>query len=172
MPPRSKERSLVATYESHTAAASAIMSLHKAGIDMQRFSLVGRGFHTEEQPLGFYSAGDRIRHWGGRGAFLGSVWGVLFGTAFFFFPTTGPLVILGPLVAQVVGALEGAVLGGSLGAFSAAFAQLGIPRTKIMKYEADLKTGKFLVLARGATEFLKGARSVLRTTGASHLATC
>ena len=166
----SNEHAVVAIYDTHTGAQAAVMALQKAGIDMKRLSIIGQGFHTEEHAVGFYTMGDRIMHWGGQGAVLGSLWGMLFGSAFFFLPAIGPVVVLGPLVAWIVGALEGAAVGGSVGALAGAFASIGIPKDSIVEYESQVKAGKFLLLARGTAGMIEEARSVLRSTGATHLA--
>ncbi|MEN9578417.1 MAG: hypothetical protein RJA70_1426 [Pseudomonadota bacterium] len=165
----SNEHSVVATYDSHTGAQGAITALQKAGIDMKRLSIIGKGFHTEEHAMGFYTTGDRIKHWAGNGAFLGSLWGMLFGTAFFFLPAIGPVVVMGPMVAWIVGVLEGAAVGGSVGVFAGALTSIGIPKDSIVKYELEVKAGKFLVLARGTADMVEQARGVLGSTGASRL---
>jgi hypothetical protein len=95
---------------------------------------------------------------------------MLFGGAFFFIPAVGPVVVMGPLVAWLVGALEGAAVGGSVGALAAALASAGIPKESVVKYEQEVKTGKYLVLARGTAALVEQARSVLGSTGPSHLA--
>jgi len=56
------------------------------------------GDHSEEDVVGYYNTGDRMRSWGKNGAFWGGIWGVLFGSAFFVIPGIGPLVAAGPLV--------------------------------------------------------------------------
>jgi uncharacterized membrane protein len=170
MTPSTQEYSVVAIYDTHTDAEAALKDLQKAGLDMKRLSIIGKDFHTEEHALGFYTSGDRMKFWGVRGAFWGSLWGVLFGGAFFFIPAIGPLVVMGPLVGWIVGALEGAAVGGAAGVFAAALAGIGIPKDSIVKYELDVKAGKFLVLARGTAEMITHAHVVLGTTGASLLA--
>ena len=72
--------------------------------------------------LGYYNTGDRMMYWGKLGAFWGGLWGLLFGSAFFLVPGIGPLVVAGPLVTWIVGALEGAVV---MGGFSALGAHIG-----------------------------------------------
>ncbi len=161
--------SVVAIYDSHTGAESAIKALQQAGLDMKRLSIVAKDFHTEEHALGFYTSGDRMKFWGGRGVFWGSLWGMLFGSAFFFIPAFGPLVVMGPLVAWIVGALEGAAVGGAAGVLAAALTGIGIPKESVLKYESEVKAGKFLVLAVGTADMIEHARSVLRTTGPSQL---
>ncbi len=169
MTPSPQEHSIVAIYDSHTGAESALKELQKAGLDMQRLSIIGKDFHTEEHALGFYTSGDRMKFWGVRGAFWGSLWGILFGGAFFFIPAIGPLVVMGPLVGWIVGALEGAAVGATAGVVAAALTSIGIPKDSVVKYELDVKAGKFLVLARGTPEMIAHAHVVLGTTGASLL---
>lgn len=111
-----------------------------------------------------------MRFWGGRGAFWGSIWGMLFGGAFFLIPAIGPIVVMGPLAVWLVGALEGAALGGATGALAAALTSVGIPKDSVVKYDAEVKAGKFLVLANGTPEMLERARVVLGTVDPSFLA--
>ena len=165
-----QESSVVAIYDSHDTAESAVRVLPQAGIDMTRLSIVGKNFHSEEHATGFYTAGDRMKFWGGRGAVWGGLWGMLFGGAFFFIPAIGPIIAMGPLVGFIAGALEGAVVGGAAGVFGAALASAGIPEQSVIKYETELKAGKFMVLAFGTADVIEKARAVLGTTGASHLA--
>jgi len=165
-----QEHSVVAIYDSHTDAENAIKALQQAGLDMKRLSIVGKDFHTEEHALGFYSSGDRMKFWGGRGAFWGTLWGMLFGSAFFFIPAFGPLVVMGPLVGWIVGSLEGAAIGGAAGVLAAALTSIGIPKDSVVKYETEVRAGKFLVLARGTADMIEHAHVVLGTTGASLLA--
>jgi hypothetical protein len=81
---------------------------------MKQLSLIGRGYHTEEHPIGFYTKGDRIRSWGKFGIFWGTIWGLLFAPAVFILPSFGVVAMAGPVVTALVSALEGAVVGGSL----------------------------------------------------------
>lgn len=58
-------------FDTHVQAEEAIQTLNKAGFDVKKLSLVGKGYHSEEHPLGFYTKGDRIKAWGGHGCVLG-----------------------------------------------------------------------------------------------------
>src|SRR6202046_2544932 len=112
----SNTSSVVAVYESHDLAESAIRKLQKDGFDMKKLSIVGKDYHTEEHVVGYYTACDRMTYWGKMGAFWGGFWALLFGSAFFWVPGVGPLLVAGPLVTWIVGALEGAVVTGGLSA--------------------------------------------------------
>ena len=112
-----------------------------------------------------------MKAWGRIGAFWGGLWGLLFGAAFFIIPGIGPVVLAGPLVASLVGALEGAVVVGGLTALGAALAGLGIPRNSVVQYETALKADKFLVIAHGTQEEVARAKSIIDsgpTTAAIH----
>ncbi|MGA8005327.1 MAG: general stress protein [Burkholderiales bacterium] len=160
---------VVGIYNSHTDAEASIKELQRSGFNMKKLSIVGKDYHTEEHVVGYYNTGDRMKVWGKLGAFWGGLWGLLFGSALFIIPGIGPLVVLGPLVGWIVGALEGAVVMGGLSALGAALYGIGIPKDSIMKYETALKSDKFLVIAHGTADEVAKAKSILKTTGAAEI---
>ena len=160
------KQATVAVYDTHTQAEKAIKKLQQEGLDMQQLSIVGKDYHTEEHVVGYYNAGDRIKFWGSEGAFWGGMWGLLFGSAFFFIPGIGPLVVAGPLVTWIVGALEGAVLLGGVSAIGAGLYSLGIPENSILRYETALKNDKFVLIAHGSVEETTKAREILGRSSA------
>ncbi|VAX09613.1 hypothetical protein MNBD_GAMMA26-710, partial [hydrothermal vent metagenome] len=97
------KNSCVALYSTHDLAEEAVRVLQKAAFDIKKVSIIGKGYHREEHPIGFYNTGDRVRFWGAQGAFWGGVWGLLVGAALFWIPGLGPVVMAGPLVAALVG---------------------------------------------------------------------
>jgi len=159
-----KSNAVVAIYKSHTEAEAAVKELQRSGFDMKKLSIVGRDFHTDEDVVGYYNAGDRMKHWGKLGAFWGGIWGLVFGSAFFLTPGVGPLLVAGRLVAWIVGALEGAVVVGGLSAVGAGLYSLGIPKNSILRYETALKTGKFVVIAHGSADETAQAQKIINGT--------
>jgi uncharacterized membrane protein len=83
-----KNNSVVAIFKSHIEAETAVKELQQAGFDMKKLSIVGRDYHTDENVVGYYNTGDRMKYWGKLGAFWGGFWGLLFGSAFFLFPVS------------------------------------------------------------------------------------
>ena len=154
----------VAVYTTHAEAEKAVTELQKSGFDMTKLSIIGKNPHAEEHVVGFYNTGDRITFWGAQGAFWGTVWGMLMGAAFFAVPGLGPILVAGPVVAWVVGALEGAVTLGGLSAIGAGLYSIGIPKDSVIAYEIAVKTDQFLLLAHGTTVEAARARDVLQTT--------
>src|ERR1700690_4191832 len=159
-----KEDSVVAVYRQHDEADRAVKELQRGGVDMRKLSVVGKGYHTDEQVLGYYNTGDRMKYWGKMGAFWGGFWGLLFGSAFFMIPGLGPILVAGPLVAWIVGALEGAVVVGGLSALGAGLYSIGIPKDSIVKYEAALKSDKFLLLAHGTANEVAKVKDIIEST--------
>ena len=159
--------SVVATFKTHTQAEEAVKQLAEAGVDMKLLSIVGKGYHTEENVVGYYNAGDRMLYWGTQGAFWGGFWALLFGSGFFLVPGIGPLLVAGPLVAAIVGALESAVVVGGFSALGAALASIGIPNNSILAYEASIKSGQFLMVAHGTPEEIERAKVLLGDSGAT-----
>lgn len=148
-------------FNSHVEAEDAIRLLGKSGFDVKKLSLVGKGYHSEEHPLGFYSTGDRIKTWGGTGAFWGGIWGLLFAPAVFFLPGLGVVAMAGPFVVTLVSALEGAVVVGGMSALGAALSQIGVPKDEVIKYEMALKADKYVLMIHGDQGEVAKARAVL-----------
>ncbi len=159
----------VGVFPNHEAAEKAVKSLASAGIDMKNLSLVGKGFHSDEKVIGFYSSGDRIKFWGSRGAFWGGFWGLFFGGMFLTIPVVGHVIVLGYLAATAISAVEGAVFVGGLSALGAALYGIGIPKNSIIQYEEDMKADRFLVMAHGTDEEVERARKILTALNPSRL---
>ena len=156
---------VVAVYPSHGQAEEAVKQLSTAGFNMRNLSIVGQNYESVEQPIGFVNSGDRMLTWGKFGAFWGSIWGLLFGSAMLFVPGVGFVMFAGWIVA----ALEGAVVGGGLAALGGAFASIGVPDKSIVRYESELKAGNFLLLAHGTQAEVDRAMSSLSSTQATHI---
>ncbi len=136
---------------------------------MKNLSLVGKGYHSDEKVIGFYSSGDRIKFWGSRGAFWGGFWGLFFGGVFMTIPVIGHLVVLGYLAVVAVSAVEGAVVVGGLSALGAALYGIGIPKDSVIRYEADMKADRFLVMAHGTDAEVERAKKILASASPSRL---
>lgn len=159
-----------AIYDTHTQAEEAIKSLQRAGFNLEKLSIVGKDYHTEEHVIGFYNAGDRMQYWGKLGAFWGGLWGLLLGAGMFLIPGIGHIMVLGPLATWIVGALENAVIVGGLSALGAGLYSIGIPRNSIIQYETAIKAGKFVVVAHGTGDEVARAKDILQSTEAVTLA--
>lgn len=156
-----KNNAIVAVFNDHRAAEDAVRRLAEGGLDIKNFSIVGKGYHSEEKIVGFYNAEDRIMFWGKNGAMWGGLWGLFFGGILMTIPVVGSVVVLGHLAAMVFAAIEGAVVVGGLSAVGAAIFSIGIPKNSVIEYEAALKTDALLVVAHGPVDEMERAKTIL-----------
>jgi uncharacterized membrane protein len=161
-----KKNVMVAVYDTHIEAENGIKELQKAGFAMKKLSIVGKDYHSDEHVVGYYNTGDRMKYWGKYGAFWGGIWGLLFGSAFFMIPGFGPILVAGPMVAWVIGALESAAVVGGLSALGAGLYSIGIPKDSVLKYETAIKAGKYVLIAQGTVDEVANARKNIAKTKA------
>jgi hypothetical protein len=166
------QSSAVAIYNTHTDVEAAVKYLQTAGIDMELLSIVGKDYRTEDHVVGYYKkTGDRLKYWGKLGAFWGGVWSLCTGgEAFFWMPGVGPILVGGPLVSSIVGALEGATVHSGLTVIGSALHAMGIPKSSVINYESALKANKFLVVVHGANGEASKANGIFRKTEPIELA--
>ena len=162
---------VVAVYDAHTGAEQAVKELQTSGFDMKKLSIVGKNTHAEEHVVGFYNTGDRIEYWGKAAPFWGGIWGLLFGAAFFAIPGVGPVLAAGPVVAWIVGALEGAAVVGGVGAIGAGLYSIGLPKDSVLEYEVALKTDRYLLMVHGTPAEAAKASEILKGTHPAELNT-
>jgi hypothetical protein len=67
----------------------------------------------------------------------------------------------GPVIAWIVGALEGAVVVGGVGAVGAGLFSIGIPKDSVLKYETAVKSDKYLLLVSGSSSEVLKAKEIL-----------
>ncbi|MDX5997831.1 DUF1269 domain-containing protein [Shewanella oneidensis] len=160
---------VAALFSSHDQAESGIRALQKGGFDMQELSIVGRDYHTEEQPLAYFNTGERIKFFGKVGATWGALVGMLLGSALIFIPVFGHIVVLGPLVTTLAAGIQGAVVGGGVSALFGALTAIGIPKDSIIRYETAIKADKFLVIVHSSIGEQSYARDLLSQAGGTDI---
>jgi hypothetical protein len=165
----SKEHLVVAIYAQHSDAENAINLLKKGNFDIKKLAILGKGYQTEDDVVGYYTTGERMKHWGKMGAFWGGLWGLLAGSAFFLIPGVGPVMVAGSAVAWIVAALESAAVVGGLSALGAGLYSKGISKGNVLKYESSIKAGKYLLIAHGTPEEAEAARRILANTNAEEV---
>jgi hypothetical protein len=162
--------SAVAIYDTHTDADAAVRNLQSSGVDMKLLSMIGKDYRTEDHVVGYYKADGQLKYWGRLGVFWAGMWHLLVGEAFFWMPGVGPILVGGPLVSSIVGALEGATVHKGLTALGSALHEMGIPRSRVIDYESALKANKFILVVHAVNGEATRANEILRGTGAIELA--
>jgi hypothetical protein len=166
----SSNNAVAAIYDTHVQAEHALKELQEAGVDMKSLSIVGRGTHTDEHVVGYYTTGDRMLYWGKVGAFWGGFWGLLLGSGLFLVPGFGPILAAGPIVGWIVAGLEGAVAFGGVSAIGAGLVSIGIPKDSVIKYDVALKTDKYVLVVHGTPQEVEKAKNVIASTEQTHYA--
>jgi hypothetical protein len=152
---------VIAMFDDHRKADAGVRQLIASDFDMNHFSVVGKGYHTEEKIVGLYTAGDRMKMWGKYGAFWGGMWGLLMGGMFLTIPVLGPIVVLGHLAVVLVSGIEGAVVVGTLSALGSTLVNLGLPKESVIHYEAAIKADGFMVMGHGTPDEMARAKAIL-----------
>ena len=152
---------IVDVCDSHTEVEYVVRQFQTGKFDMKNLSIAGKHRHDEHKIFGYYNSGDQMRLSGETGPFWGSLWSVLFGSAYFLIPDIGEILVGGPLVGAIVGAMEQTAAVGNLNAFGVGLYNLGVAQNGVRTYETALKLDKFLVIAHGTTEEVGKARDIL-----------
>jgi hypothetical protein len=163
------EHTIASTFFTHTEAEQAVLALQKADFDMQKISIIGKDYQTTEHVRGFLTWKDTASLGAGTagywGTFFGGLFGILTGAGLLFIPGIGPVVVAGHIVGVLAGWIEGMVVGGVgaaiAGGLVGALVGLGIPKDKALKYEAEVKAGKFVVLVTASDADLERAEQIL-----------
>ena len=92
-----------------------------------------------------------------------------FGGLFLASPVTGPVVVLGFLATMIIAGIENAVVVGGVAALAAALYSIGVPKDSVLQYESAIKADSFLVMARGSSEEIARAKTILGATNPSRL---
>jgi hypothetical protein len=151
-------------YNSHEEALKAVEELKNAGFPTKQVSVIGQAHDVDGHihvKTGTELLDDPMVKVGntglGIGLVLGPALGLLAGAGVFLIPGFGFLYGVG----AVVGALAGLDLGIISGGLFNILTQLGVKHDHAEKYEEQLKSGKFLVVAHGNETEVKKAEEIL-----------
>jgi fructose-bisphosphate aldolase class I len=161
--------SVVAVYPNKFAAEGAVRQLHENGFPLDDLSIVGRDFQLTEEPDGLVSRGDYVKAGAETGSLFGGLSGLCIGAGFLVLPGLGLVGVAGPIAAALLASIEGALAGTAVGSLVGALVGWDIPKDRAIKYEEQVKGGKFLVFVRSTPEVVARARSLLVAHGPGHI---
>jgi hypothetical protein len=149
-------RLLLASFPSDAQAKKVLKMALEHNMAPDRISLLGRTESSGDDPLGVYypSLGERMLGWGRMGAVWGGIWGLVSGAlGMFLIPGLGPVMVAGPVVEALIGALGGAGIGGGALAGAAALSQIGtavhrmgVPSETLEQVHGLLEDGHYLFM--------------------------
>ena len=142
-----ENNAMVRVFDPHAEAKAVIKDLQKEGFASDRLSVVGKDYQTGERIVGYDNTPDRMKVWLDLGHFWGGLSALLMGSAYYFIPDIGRVMVFGPLASRIVRVVECSVIPSDLSALGAGLRSIGIPQHLIVEYERALKFDKFLVIA-------------------------
>jgi hypothetical protein len=161
--------SVVAVYPDHTTAEHAVRHLHEAGFPLDELSIVGRNIQETEKPTGLVSRGDYVKAGAETGALFGWLFGLCVGAGFLVLPGLGLVVVAGPISAALLASIEGGAAGAVVGSLAGALIGWKVPKERALKYETQVKGGKFLIVVRSTPAVVARAQNLLAPKGAEHI---
>ncbi|MGG4265986.1 general stress protein [Peribacillus simplex] len=138
------DKRIIGVYETEEEAIKAIESLQAQGYNREDISVVAKDkedLKTVNEETGT-KVEEGLAAGAATGGILGGTAGLLAGVGALAIPGIGPVLAAGPLAATLAGAAVGAGTGGLAGTLIG----MGIPEEEANRYEADVKSGKLLVL--------------------------
>ena len=148
--------SKIAVYETHEKALEAVDSLKKAGFPINQISLIG-----EAQIINDHMYLKSLEPYKNLplaiGGVAGVVTGLLTGMGVFSIPGFGFLYGAGPIVGAI-GGLDFGIISGGLATI---LLQMGIKKDDVIKYEEHIKSGRFLLEARGSKKEISRVENIL-----------
>jgi hypothetical protein len=157
------DRAVIGVFADLDSAQAAVERLAAAGFPIDHVSVLGKDLQSETRLNGYVTTGDIAGPSAATGAWVGGLFGLLAGSALLFVPGAGPLIVLGPLAAAAIGAVQGALVAGGVGAILGHF----VAKQHIPKYEQLVKAGSYLVVVHGSEQDVARAQQVLTDAGGS-----
>jgi hypothetical protein len=140
-----EHHAVLAICNTQVEAEAAMRELTHTGFHIKQLSVVGQGYRPAKHAGGYSDTADCMEY--GSTAISG----------------IGSVLIAGPLLGWVFGALEETVAAGGITAIGTALKNMGIPKDSILSYETALRFSKFIMLVHGTAEEVAHAQNILRT---------
>ncbi|MGA2258054.1 MAG: hypothetical protein ABSG53_25600 [Thermoguttaceae bacterium] len=166
-----ENKALIAICTGHAHVERAIAELQRLDFEMTHLSAFGKAYLNDEEVVGCYTAGGRLRTHGWSFAFWERLWNLLGEGGFLFVPGIGPIVFAGPFVRTFAATIENNVTVGGLSPLGAAIYSLGIHKDSILRYEIEIRANECALLATGLAKALAKARIALEKVGATEIIT-
>ena len=159
----------IAVVRDHEQAFEVVRIFQAGGFAAESISVIGKDHADDKHIHGYVTTGEAMSFWGKQGAVWGGLFGLLAGAGFLFVPGIGPLVVGGPLLSMMVGAVEGGAVLGGIEAVFAGLLHLGLSKDHLVLYEKQLKQGNCLVVLHGTAAEVVRAKDLLANEDLEHV---
>ncbi len=167
---------LVGIFDNGKDATNAVEKLLEEDFPADRISLLqkAKGHGDDMLGLSYSNTEQRVKVWSKQGIVWGSLWGLLTGlSGLFVLPGMGALLVAGPIVNALGGAVAGATLGGGamagaaiLTELASALHELGIPKKELELIHQRIEQGDYIVILHCAENEANDFNRNLKWSGA------
>ncbi len=153
-------------------AQAVVEEMIKQGFPMDQVSILHKAGGKGDDFLGivYTDEKERFQVWGAGGALAGALGGLLAGAGgLMLIPGIGPVLVAGPIINAVVGAVAGAGImtaGAAATHLTIALRRMGIPEEKLEMLHQAVMDGKTVVLMNVGKDDPEAWRSRLEWKGA------
>lgn len=153
----------IAVFNSHQKAIDSIVLLKENNFPLKKVSLIGKAEIVDDK-IHVRSSEPIIDSPAIAGTILGTTIGLLTGIGLFAIPGLGFLFGAG----AIIGAIGGFDLGLVAGGVGTILLQLGVKNDYAIKYNEQIKNGKFLLIVNGTEEEIDQAKTILKDVHISY----
>lgn len=160
------EQGAVFIFDNFSQVNEAIRSLAREGFPIVQVSVVAWDPESENEAQDNVTSGEAAKRGAITGAGIGALFDLLADVASVWTPGLGPLLVAGLLAAVLLGGIEGATAGAADAGLLHTVVSRNGSEPYLLKYQEQLKNGKYVMIAHGSAKEVNQARHILRNTGA------
>jgi hypothetical protein len=157
-----QRNALVEICRGYAEVETALRSLRTYGYGLNGVSVVGQDRSSSHEVVGCYQIGRSCKYWGPLAAFWEGLWEMLGGAGVFWIPDFGGMLVAGPFITTVVASLENSSIFSGLTPIGSALYSLGVPLEDAVRYEADIKESRLLLIVQGPAALVEKAGRLLQ----------
>ena len=166
-----KKNYLGAVFESEDDAHTVVEEMIENNFPMDQVSILHKAGGQGDDFLGivYTDEKERFKVWGEKGALWGAIGGLLAGIGMMSIPGIGPVVVAGPIIEALVGAVAGAgvmTAGAAATHLTIALRRMDIPEDKLAMLHQAVMDGKTVLLVNLGNENPEHWQSRLKWKGA------
>lgn len=160
----SENQILAAVYELHDEAAATVSEIQHSRVGRRVHSSYRSDDHAGAQSFGYKDGGNSMIFWKEGGIFWDDLWSRLHGSAFYFIPGFGSLLVGGPIFRSILDALETGLSGGTSSSPGGNFRDIELRGDNSEQYDLAIKRGHYLVIVEIDSGDTSSAGAIITAT--------
>lgn len=158
-----KENAAVSICMNPDQVQKAVVNLEKFGFNIKRISVIGKAYGEKQELAAYYEQGDSLRCWGKQSNFWNRLCTLIRDWVLFSCPSTGALLVIGPISLWIVAVLDNSAIFGGLSVLGATLYSMGLAKDSVQDYEEALRKGSYLLIVHGPSQEVMQAKRILKS---------